>query len=115
MDKDCIFCKICAGQVPAELLHQDEKAVAFRDINPQAPVHILVVPRRHLPAISVMEPDDRELVGHLHWIARELAGRLGIAESGFRLVINNGADANQTVGHLHLHVLGGRSLGWPPG
>lgn len=115
MDNDCIFCKICAGQLPAEILHEDELAVAFSDIHPQAPVHALIVPRKHLPAISQMDEDDRGVVGHLHWVARELAMRLGIAERGFRLVINDGADGSQTVKHLHLHLLGGRALGWPPG
>lgn len=115
MDKDCIFCNIAAGQSPADILHEDDVAVAFRDIHPQAPVHVLIVPRRHLSAISAMKEEDRELVGHLHWVARQLAEKLGVAESGYRLVINVGRDANQTVGHLHLHLLAGRALGWPPG
>lgn len=115
MSNDCIFCNIAAGRAPAELLHEDEMAVAFRDIHPQAPVHVLIIPRRHLPAISFMDEDDRQLVGHLHWVAKQLAEQLGVAESGYRLVINVGRDANQTVSHLHLHLLAGRSLGWPPG
>lgn len=115
VNKDCIFCKIVAGELPARIVHEDELAIAFHDIQPQAPVHVLIIPRRHLPAISEMEPADRDMVGHLHWLARELAVTLGIAETGYRLVINNGRDANQTVGHLHLHLLGGRSMGWPPG
>lgn len=115
VDDACIFCKIVAGEVPADILYEDELAVAFRDINPQAPVHVLIIPRRHLAAVSDMNEDDKALIGHLHWVARHLAPELGLSDSGFRLVINNGRDAQQTVGHLHLHLLGGRSFRWPPG
>lgn len=115
MSEDCIFCQIAAGRIPAQLVYEDDDVVAFRDINPQAPVHVLVIPRRHLPAVGEMTADDRELVGHLFWTARRVAEELGIHHSGYRLVINNGPDAQQTVPHLHVHVLGGRSLGWPPG
>lgn len=115
MAEDCIFCNIVAGGIPAEVLYEDDHVMAFKDINPQAPVHALIIPRRHLPAVSDMTRADTELIGQLHWAASQLARDLGIAESGFRLVINNGADAQQTVAHLHLHLLGGRSFAWPPG
>lgn len=115
MNNDCIFCKIATGAAPAERLYEDDRAVAFRDIHPQAPVHVLVIPRKHIPAISKMDESDSDLVGHLVWVARQVAAQEGIDETGFRLVVNDGRDGNQTVGHLHVHLLGGRSLQWPPG
>lgn len=111
----CLFCRIVAGEIPAKLVRQDEDTVAFRDVNPQAPVHILVVPRRHIPSVNALEPGDAELVGKLFLAAREIAAAEGIADSGHRLVMNTGPDAGQSVDHIHLHVLGGRHVGWPPG
>ena len=112
---DTIFAKILRGDLPADIVHEDELCIAFRDINPQAPVHVLVIPRKEMQSINEMSDADEGLVGHLFSVARELATQLGVSETGFRLVINNGIDAGQTVSHLHLHLLGGRSLTWPPG
>ncbi len=112
---DTIFAKILRGDLPADIVHEDELCIAFRDINPQAPVHVLVIPRKEMQSINEMSDADEGLVGHLFSVARELATQLGVSETGFRLVINNGIDAGQTVSHLHVHLLGGRSLTWPPG
>ena len=112
---ETIFAKILKGVLPADIVHEDEHCVAFRDINPQAPVHVLVIPRKEMRSIVEMEDGDEVVVGHLFAVARDLATQFGLSESGFRLVINNGIDAGQTVSHLHVHLLGGRSLTWPPG
>jgi len=112
---ETIFAKILRGDLPADIVHEDERCIAFRDINPQAPVHVLVIPRKEMRNINEMSDADEGLVGHLFSVARDLATKLGVAESGFRLVINNGIDAGQTVSHLHVHLLGGRSMTWPPG
>lgn len=112
---ECLFCRIAAGELPAEILHQDDQVVAFRDINPAAPVHILIVPREHIPTLNDLEERHAGLVGRLHLVARELAGREGLAERGYRLVWNCGPDALQAVFHIHLHLVGGRRLKWPPG
>lgn len=112
---ECIFCKIAAEEMSADVVYRDEETVAFRDINPQAPVHVLVIPRRHIPTLDAMDAEDAELAGGLLHAAREVAEREGVADSGYRLVINNGEDAAQTVDHIHLHVLGGRRMTWPPG
>jgi histidine triad (HIT) family protein len=111
----CLFCRIARGELPAKLVHEDDEIVAFHDINAQAPVHVLVVPRQHIASCAVMQDDDAGIVGRLFVVARDLAKELGIAELGYRLVINNGAAAGQTVSHIHLHVLGGRAMKWPPG
>jgi len=114
-DTDCLFCKVAKGGIPATIVHEDDEVVAFRDIDPKAPVHILVIPRRHVPSLEAAADDDGALLGRLLLVARDLARSEGIAEDGFRTVLNVGADGGQTVHHLHLHVLGGRGLGWPPG
>lgn len=114
MNKPCIFCEIAAGRMDAELIHEDEKVVAFRDIHPQAPVHVLIIPRKHITSLLEIEPADAELLGHMHLCARKIAEQLGIAENGYRSVLNCGSDGGQTVWHIHLHLLGGRSMGWPP-
>ena len=111
----CIFCKIASGEIPSAVVYDDEHVVAFRDLNPHAPTHVLVVPRRHIPTLNDLAPADAELVGRMYLAAREVARQEGIAESGYRTVFNCNADAGQTVFHLHLHVLGGRSMVWPPG
>lgn len=110
-----IFERVIAGEFGTELLYEDERVVAFRDLHPQAPTHILVVPRRPLPGISHATAEDEALLGHVMFVAAEVARRVGIAASGYRLVINDGANGGQTVPHLHVHLLGGRALGWPPG
>lgn len=111
----CIFCRIVRGEVPAEILYQDDLVTAFRDIHPQAPTHAQIVPNRHIPAITAVTQGDVELLGRMIAVANHLAAQEGIAQSGYRLVINNGPQAGQSVNHLHLHLLGGRRLNWPPG
>jgi histidine triad (HIT) family protein len=112
---DCLFCRIVAGEIPADIVHSSEVAVAFRDLNPQAPVHVLVVPRRHIDNAGVLEPGDAEILAGVFAAARHVAEAEGVAEGGYRLVFNVGEDASNSVPHLHLHVLGGRRLAWPPG
>jgi diadenosine tetraphosphate (Ap4A) HIT family hydrolase len=112
---DCIFCKIVRGKIPAKIIYEDDLAVAFEDISPQAPVHTLVIPRKHISTLLDMEDGDRELVGHLFKVAADLAREKGVDNGGFRLVMNTNADAGQTVFHVHLHLLGGRAMSWPPG
>ena len=111
----CIFCGIARGDVPAKLVHEDDDVVAFRDLNPQAPTHVLVIPRRHIASIDDMSDGDEELIGRVFAAAKAVARAEGIDASGYRLVTNMGDDAGQTVGHLHVHVLGGRRMSWPPG
>ncbi len=113
MADQCLFCRIVRREIPATLVAETADCVAFRDINPQAPVHVVVIPRKHVASLN--EADDPQLVGRLAVVAAEIAGREGIASSGYRTVINTNADAGQTVFHIHLHLLGGRRLGWPPG
>jgi len=110
-----LFEKIAARQIPAKLIHEDDDLIAFHDINPQAPTHVLIVPKKSIPRIASTTAADQPLLGKLLFTAQELARSLGIAESGFRIVINNGQDGGETVPHLHVHLLGGRPLGWPPG
>ncbi len=110
-----IFEKIIAREIPADIVFEDDQCLAFRDIHPQAPVHVLLVPKRVIPRLGVCTWDDATLLGHLLVKAGELATMLGLAESGFRIVINHGANGGETVPHLHLHILGGRALTWPPG
>lgn len=115
MVADCLFCKIVEGAIPARRVHEDELCLGFADVNPQAPTHALFVPRRHIATVNELTLDDRELVGHLTLSAAKYARQQGLAEPGFRLVMNTNADGGQSVFHLHLHVLGGRAMGWPPG
>jgi len=110
-----LFEKICAREIPAAIVHEDDLCVAFRDISPQAPLHVLIVPRKPVPRIGMAGADDRALLGHLLLTAAEIARSEGVADSGYRLVINNGRDGGEAVPHLHLHLLGGRQLKWPPG
>ncbi len=112
---DCLFCRIVAGQVPAKLIHDDAHCVGFLDINPQAPTHALFVPKRHVPTINDATMEDRELLGHLLVSAAKYAREQGFADAGYRLALNTNRDGGQTVFHIHLHLLGGRPLTWPPG
>jgi histidine triad (HIT) family protein len=112
---DCLFCKIAQGKIPAKLVHQDEDVVAFEDINPQAPVHVLVIPRKHIPTLNDLSPEDDALAGKLFRVAAALAKERGIAERGWRATVNVNKDANQLVFHVHLHLMGGRGFEWPPG
>jgi len=107
---DCIFCQIIAGKVPSQTLYQDEKVFAFRDINPQAPVHVLIIPKKHIPTVAHLSEADAPLAGHMITIANQLVKSEGIAKSGYRLVISCGKEGGQVVPHLHLHLLGGRQL-----
>ncbi len=111
----CIFCRIVEGSIPAKIVYQDEHALAFDDINPQAPVHALVIPKRHVPSVQDLGEADRVLLGHLLLTCTRIAKEKGLSETGFRVVANTGRDGGQTVFHLHLHVMGGRHMGWPPG
>ncbi len=112
---DCLFCRIASGALPCDRVTETDDFIAFRDINPQAPVHVLIIPRRHVSSADELQPGDRDLVGELLLLGTRLARELGIAGTGYRLVLNCGEDGGQSVGHLHLHLLGGRKLGWPPG
>lgn len=112
---DCLFCKICEGKIPAAITYRDEDVVAFKDIGPKAPFHQLVIPIRHIASLVETKPEDAALLGKLMVVASKLAGEAGFAASGFRVVVNAGPDAGQSVPHVHLHALAGRSLGWPPG
>jgi len=111
---DCIFCRIVAGHAPAQIVYRGEGVTAFRDIHPQAPVHILIIPDRHIPSLAEAQPEDAELLGRLLLVARQLAEQEGLG-NGYRLVLNTGRHAGQSVFHLHFHLLGGRGMRWPPG
>ena len=115
MSEDCIFCRIARGELESEVVSEDEETFAFRDVNPQAPTHVLVVPKEHIEGLTDLDPGRAELVGRLVLKGVEIARSEGLAERGFRLVLNSGAEAGQSVFHVHLHVLGGREMGWPPG
>jgi len=112
---DCIFCRIANGEIPSDKLYEDDQLVAFRDINPQAPVHVLIVPKRHIQSVNGLKDGDAKLLGHMFETARNIATALGVSGSGYRIVVNTGENGGQTVPHLHFHLLGGRALGWPPG
>lgn len=111
----CLFCKIVAGEIPAKAVYTHDEVMAFADIHPQAPVHILIVPKKHVSSLSACSPSDESMLGKLLLAARDIAATQNIAEDGYRITINNGKNGGQTVGHLHVHLLGGRSLHWPPG
>ena len=113
MSANCLFCKIIQGEIPSDKLFEDDEVVAFRDIAPEAPVHFLVIPKKHISGPSAVTADDEQLIGRLMRVGDEVARQEGIEE--YRLVFNNGAKAGQTVFHIHMHVLGGRGLTWPPG
>jgi histidine triad (HIT) family protein len=112
---DCLFCRIVGGTIPASIVYRDEQVTAFHDIEPRAPVHVLVVPNQHVTSINELEEGHEATIGHLMRITRVVAQEQGVGESGFRVVVNMGPDAMMTIPHLHVHVLGGRKLGWPPG
>lgn len=112
---DCLFCKIINGDIPADIVYQDDDVLGFRDVNPQAPTHILFIPKKHIATVNDLEIDDAQLVGKLYLAAKKVATDAGFAEEGYRLVMNCNAGAGQTVFHIHLHMLAGRALSWPPG
>jgi histidine triad (HIT) family protein len=113
-DMSCLFCKIVEGSIPSKAVYQDEQCYAFLDIDPKAPLHVLVIPRKHIASLAAAEAEDSALLGHLLWVAAEIARKNGLVD-GYRVVISTGPDGGQTVDHLHLHVLGGRAMHWPPG
>ena len=115
MTQDCIFCKIVAGDIPAKVIFRDEHVTAFHDLNPQAPIHLLIVPNRHFESLSTLVAEDAAAVGRLLTTAHQLATTTGVADNGYRVAINMGPDAGLSVYHLHAHLIGGRRLGWPPG
>jgi histidine triad (HIT) family protein len=113
MTESCLFCRIVRREIPAKVIHEDEHTLAFRDIDPRAPTHVLVIPKAHVASLN--EIDDPEFVGRLMLVARQIAETEGIAESGYRTVVNTGPNGGQSVSHIHVHLLGGRRLTWPPG
>ena len=113
-EQDTLFSKIIRREIPADIVYEDDMALAFRDINPQAPIHILVIPKKPIPRLADAVPEDHALMGHLLLTVKRIAEQVGL-ENGYRVVINNGPEAGQTVFHLHLHILGGRQMQWPPG
>lgn len=112
---DCLFCRIVSKKIPAKIIYEDERVLAFEDINPQAPVHSLLIPKKHISTTLDIKDETNELIGHLFQTAGKIAKEKGVAESGFRLVVNTNPEAGQTVYHLHIHILGGRHMHWPPG
>lgn len=112
---DCLFCKILGGDIPADIIYKNETAIAFRDINPKAPTHVLIIPRKHIATINDIEPADQAIVGGLFSVARHIAGQEGFDDQGYRVVMNCNEAAGQTVFHIHLHLLAGRAFTWPPG
>lgn len=115
MTNSCIFCKIISGEIKGDIVYRDEQVTAFRDINPVAPTHILLVPNRHIESVSALEAEDEPLVGHLFTVASQLANEEGISKGGYRLITNTGVDGGQTVLHLHLHLIGGQAMKYPMG
>lgn len=109
---DCIFCKIVNGEIPSKKVYEDEHVVAFHDINPIAPVHVLMIPKKHIQSVMAIEPEDKELIGHLHLSLQKVAEELGVHDQGFRIVTNIGEHGQQTVFHLHYHLIGGKQLKW---
>lgn len=112
--EDCIFCKIAHKQIPSEIVYEDEKVVGFRDITPAGPVHVLVIPKEHISGVMELSEDNAAVVSHLFLAAKKVAEEQGVSENGFRLVMNSGNDAGQSVPHMHLHIIGGKAMGWPP-
>ena len=114
-EEGCLFCRIVNREVPSEIIWEDDEEIAIRDIRPQAPVHILLIPKRHIPGITQLSEEDKSLIGHIHVVATKFARDQSVFQCGSRLVANSGPDAGQAINHLHFHFLGGRKLGWPPG
>ncbi len=112
---DCVFCKIVSGELPSQKVYEDDRVLAFEDISPAAPVHVLIIPKKHIPSIMHLKEEDLPLIQDIHRVGQQVADQLGVSQKGFRLVNNCGEDGGQTVDHLHYHLLGGRHLSWPPG
>lgn len=113
--EDCIFCKIIKGEIPSAKVYEDDKILCFKDINPEAPVHVLIIPKKHIRSLNELEDGDKDIISYIFMKGKELAESFGINEKGYRIVMNCGDDAGQTVKHMHFHLLGGRVFGWPPG
>lgn len=113
--EDCLFCKIVAGDIPSKKVLETDEVLVFEDIRPQAPVHVLVIPKKHIASVQEIQPEDKDLIGELHLAAKQVAEELGLSENGYRIVSNIGFHGQQTVPHLHYHIIGGRQLQWPPG
>lgn len=113
--EDCIFCQIASKKIPSKIIYEDEDVVAFEDINPQAPIHILIIPHEHFPSLNEVPHEKKDLLGKIIMVARQIARDKGIAESGYRIVLNTARDSGQEVLHIHFHLLGGRRMTWPPG
>lgn len=112
---DCLFCKMVKKEISPQTVYEDDQILAFKDVNPQAPVHILIIPKKHISGVLQLKEEDQGLIGHIYLMASKIAKEQGVFQNGFRMVVNSGSDAGQTVSHLHFHLLGGRALGWPPG
>lgn len=112
---NCIFCSIIEGKIPCEKVYEDEHVISFKDINPEAPVHVLIVPKKHIESLNDITEENKELIGHVYYAAKKIAAELNLSETGYRIAANCGRDGGQTVPHIHFHLLGGRSLHWPPG
>lgn len=113
--EDCIFCKIIKGEIPSDKVYEDDMVISFKDISPCAPAHVLIVPKKHINNLNEITEEDSNIVAHIYIVAKEIAKKLGIDKTGYRVVTNCGEDGGQTVQHIHFHLLGGRSLQWPPG
>lgn len=113
--EDCIFCKILKGEIPCDKIYEDDRVLSFKDISPEAPVHVLIIPKKHISSINKLKEEDENLIGYIYTVAGKIAKQLGVSEKGYRIVSNCGEDGGQTVGHIHFHFLGGRKLNWPPG
>ncbi|MBC2579247.1 histidine triad nucleotide-binding protein [Clostridium sp. DJ247] len=113
--EDCIFCKIIKGQIPCEKVYEDDIVLSFKDISPAAPIHVLIIPKEHISSLNDISEENSKIIAHIFIIAKKIAKDLGLSENGYRIVTNCGEDGGQTVGHIHFHLLGGRSLKWPPG
>ena len=112
---DCLFCKMVSGEIPPDIVYEDDEVLAFNDINPQAPTHVLIIPKKHIATLNEASDEDTQVLGRLNIVAAQLAKKLGFDEDGYRVVMNCNADGGQAVYHIHLHLLGGRSMAWPPG
>jgi len=112
---DCLFCKIANGQIPAKIVFQNDKAIAFEDMHPEAPTHIIIIPKKHIPTVLDITDEDKDIMGYLYLVVNKIAADKSLTESGFRLIVNCGESGGQEVPHIHIHMLGGRLFGWPPG
>lgn len=113
--ENCIFCKIVKDEIPSQKVYEDEKVLAFKDINPEAPIHVIIIPKKHIANLNELTEENSDIISHIFMKVKDIAQKLNLADAGYRVVTNCGADGGQTVGHIHFHLLGGRALKWPPG